>query len=474
MPIDAAIVARYELIRKLELEIITGVSVYPADWSEEQKAPAFVVDAVTSQLVAANGAARELFGIVSSGRLPLSLDSSMPAIARLRTLARRPETAQDGMRLMFWCEGTARPFDCDVRDVGAGETGQGLYSITVKNSAELSRATSNEALTPVTRPTVELADQTELGAAVPRDEMETLKEIARQIRKTEEAWGIAGRKAVNGAAGVQGDQHLAATEGKIAARGEAAPRDAIASQDRNPKIAAGPVLIAQTQLDLAKLAHELKTPLSAIAAASEVMRDERLGPIGTSKYRDYAGDIHNSAAHAIDVIDKMLSGRALASASPDVSNIDLNNFVAETVSSLLPLAEERGLDLGFDGEASNPVLLTDKTALRQILINLLTNALKYTPEGGVVRAATGYLADASIFVVVRDTGLGFAAPDGGDDDDLSQLKQESYGRLQGSYGFGLPLVKQLAARLGADVEIDSKLGKGTVVLVAFPGFASVG
>lgn len=464
------------------------MSRYPTDWSDEQKTPAFVVDAAKSQVIAANAAACALFGIASRANLPLSLDSSMPAITRLRLLAKTPQAPQEAtqaaLRLMFWIDGGLKPFYCDVRNVKNGSQDSSLFAVTVKNDFDNQRAEkrapADPALIQITEPSVpiERAREPTSLAPAPRDDRETLKEIARQIRDTEASWGFS-------AGGVPSRDHSGQSAAAISATAIATDYgaksnlteptlvNAATPQDAVSKVPPNKTTRAQNEFDLAKLAHELKTPLSAIAAASEVMRDERFGPIGSSRYRDYAGDIHNSAAHAIDVINAMLGGNGAANVPPDVRNVDLNAVIAETVSSLQPLALEKELDLGFDPEASEPILITDKTALRQILINLLTNALKYTPEGGVVRAATGYLDDGSVFAVVRDTGLGFPRSSGADDETPPPLTHETYGRLQGSHGIGLPLVRQLAAQIGADVEIDSMPGKGTVVLITFPIFASL-
>jgi two-component system cell cycle sensor histidine kinase PleC len=218
--------------------------------------------------------------------------------------------------------------------------------------------------------------------------------------------------------------------------------------------------------DLARLAHELKTPLTAIAAAAEIMRDERLGDMGNTRYLDYARDIHESAAHALAVIARLLAqGDAREAERDRIEAIDLNDLVARTVATLQPIAAERDITLAFDADDGNPVVSASATAVRQILLNLLSNALKFTPAGGDVRAVTGYLPNGAVFLVVRDSGEGIA--------ELIIRNALAFAdgaiaeRPGGGYGIGLPLVCRLVADMGARIEFDSEPGQGSVVLISF-------
>jgi two-component system cell cycle sensor histidine kinase PleC len=211
----------------------------------------------------------------------------------------------------------------------------------------------------------------------------------------------------------------------------------------------------------------LKTPLSAIVAASEIMRDERLGPMGNQQYLGYARDIHESAAHALAVITKMLTrATSEADAAAGVARVDLNDLAARTVSSMQALAAERDLTLDVDLEEGLLLVSADETAVRQILINLLANAFKFTPPGGDIRVVTGYQMNGSAFLVVRDTGEGM------DQATIDEVFNSDAGKIGarrgGGYGIGLPLVRRLAQQIGADIEIDSAPLKGTVVLLSFP------
>ncbi len=220
---------------------------------------------------------------------------------------------------------------------------------------------------------------------------------------------------------------------------------------------------------LAKLAHELKTPLTAIAAAAEVMRDERLGAMGNARYLNYAADIHENATHALDVITSLLSeSRRQGTAPPRLIALDLNAIVQRTVSSVQALAQSRNLALTFRAEKSRPHVVANPTSLRQILLNLLTNAIKFTPTGGAVQVETGCRADGRVFLAVRDTGCGI----GGSAIAASTSDQGANKQLwlSGS-GIGLPLVHRLASEMSAEFEIEDGSDRGTLARITFAGFA---
>lgn len=220
---------------------------------------------------------------------------------------------------------------------------------------------------------------------------------------------------------------------------------------------------------LAKLAHELKTPLTAIAAAAEVMRDERLGAMGNARYLNYAADIHENATHALDVITSLLSeSRKQATAPPRLIALDLNAVVERTVSSVQALAQSRNLLLAFQAEKSRPHVVANPTALRQILLNLLTNAIKFTPPGGDVHVETGYRGDGRVFLAVRDTGCGIGGSAATATASEQGVAKQPW--LSGS-GIGLPLVQRLATEMSAEFEIEGAPEMGTLARITFPGFA---
>ena len=228
----------------------------------------------------------------------------------------------------------------------------------------------------------------------------------------------------------------------------------------------------------ANLAHELKTPLSAIAAAAEIMKDERFGPLGTARYIDYASDILGSARHVLGVIDRMLAdGADVADVTPRplvFAEVDVGEVLRASVSQLAPLAEQAGLSLSLELTPRLPRLVADATSLRQIVFNLVTNALKFTGQGGRITVAARYEGAGPLTVSVSDTGIGMA--EGEVVRLLASARGAKIGRRNGAsgrngpasgLGLGLPLVQALAAANGAELVIESAPGQGTSAAVVF-------
>jgi cell cycle sensor histidine kinase DivJ len=216
---------------------------------------------------------------------------------------------------------------------------------------------------------------------------------------------------------------------------------------------------------LATMSHELRTPLNAIIGFSEVMEREMFGPLGGARYREYSGLIHESGSHLLELINGIL----------DMSKIEAGKFtlheelfaltdVAESAAQLVRLAAERaGLTLAVEIAPPAQLAFADRRAIRQILVNLLANAIKFTPSGGQVTLSARREAGA-LLLAVRDTGAGIAP------EDLSRLGlpfEQGHGGKEGT-GLGLSLVKALAALHGGAVAIESVLGEGTCVSVRLP------
>ena len=225
-------------------------------------------------------------------------------------------------------------------------------------------------------------------------------------------------------------------------------------------------------VDVARLAHELRTPLGAIAMLAEIMRDERLGPLGSPRYRAYAADIHDSAAHANTVLAAFLdpAGAGRGTSGPmEFVELDLAPLVGGCVSALSPLAEKAGVALCSHLPEGLPRVIADRRSVRQMLNNLIANALKYTPPAGEVVVSLAYAIGGPVRIEVADTGDGMTVAE------LERIGlgpggsgSEALRRRSGGTGIGLPLVRALAAACGAMLEIDSALGHGTRARIAFP------
>jgi signal transduction histidine kinase len=223
-------------------------------------------------------------------------------------------------------------------------------------------------------------------------------------------------------------------------------------------------------IDLAKLAHELKTPLSAIAAASEIMSEGRFGTIGNERYAGYIADIHASARYALDLVERMLNHRSeaasLHSAGKTVETIALDAFVAACLSTVRPLAAVKALTVEERHPATPVFVSADPITLRQIILNLVANAIKFTPAGGTICVSTASREAQCVELAVEDTGLGMSA-EAIAEAMLPLPSEVPEVRDGGGLGLGLPITRALAAERGATLAIDSAPGRGTRVTVTF-------
>lgn len=246
----------------------------------------------------------------------------------------------------------------------------------------------------------------------------------------------------------------------------------------------GNSLSSPSLTQLAQIAHELRTPLSAIAIAADVMRGERFGPVGDDRYREYAAGIHDNARHALSVLDRMLGRSGAQASGPSLlpsggspgaerfdgesvfTEVDIGGLCHGVAGSLGMLAQSAELDLHLDVGAGLPRVVADETALRQILINLLTNAIRATPPGGRIAVAANWSPPGPLTMVVVDSGCGI-------DEALAEHVMAGSapplsGRFRDGEGIGLPLVMRLAALNGAAVDIGREPSGGTRVAISFP------
>jgi PAS domain S-box-containing protein len=217
-------------------------------------------------------------------------------------------------------------------------------------------------------------------------------------------------------------------------------------------------------LFLATVSHELRTPLNAILGFSELLKEERLAPVGSARYRDYLESIHDSGAHLLGLINDILDVSKLGGLELDLEAVDLEEVVAECVQSVVCQAEKAGLRVRARLDAGHCTLHADRRRLRQMLLNLLSNAMKFTPSGGEVCISTAR-REGGVTLAISDTGIGMEAcaiPKalerfGQVDDSLSR-------RYEGA-GLGLPITKQLVELHGWTLSIESNPGAGTTVSI---------
>ena len=221
---------------------------------------------------------------------------------------------------------------------------------------------------------------------------------------------------------------------------------------------------------LAHMSHEIRTPLNAILGFSEVIGSELLGPVTPPKYREYAGDIHKSGAHLLELITDILDLAKIEAGKLELQDgeVDVPHAVDASLRFVKERANDAGVALRTEIDAGLPVLRADERMTKQMLINLLTNAVKFTPNGGQVTVLATLDRLGALRLSVRDTGVGIAAKD------LPKVL-ESFGQADNSRagvtegtGLGLPLVKSMIEMHGGTLEIESEVDAGTTVTICFP------
>ncbi len=221
---------------------------------------------------------------------------------------------------------------------------------------------------------------------------------------------------------------------------------------------------------LANMSHELRTPLNAILGFSEIMKGEVFGNLGSPQYVEYANHIHGSGQHLLGLINDVL----------DLSRIEAGRFVVrateidvgEAVQSALAMFEVRAAEgniaLKFERDQGLPLLLADERALRQVLLNLISNAVKFTRGGGKVTVFAKRTTGGGMELGVSDTGVGIDPADVATVFEAFGQGQHDIAMREKGTGLGLPIVRGLIEAHGGKVKLTSELGKGTTVTCWFP------
>lgn len=419
--------------------------------------PAWIVDADRGLLVAGNGRGDAVWGVPV---MAPALDSAtIPMLKALRVrlagrpsapMSRFPANAAVKEALGFWTCNGARKVPCNIQLLDES-VGRGLLLIVMEAGAasvpavggseasfderafvERWLATAGGSARPAagaaTRSPAPAAD----SARVPLNDSDTLREIARRIRQ--------------GAADVS-------DEGDLATGLAVDTLDAPPVPQREPR----PDPTANIDIS-AHLAHEIRTPLAAIISLAEVITEERLGPWPNDRYRAYIHDILDSARHGLDVVDGILTAApGEPSPRPVTAEVDLNVEVEALCTSLQPLAEKSGARLDAALVSGLPRVAADRRNVRQMLLNLISNALKHGGPSVRIKVTTGYELGGEVWVEVEDDGPGMASPASG---------AKADGR-SGKAGLGLPLTRSLATANGARLDVSSRPGRGVRARVVF-------
>jgi PAS domain S-box-containing protein len=221
---------------------------------------------------------------------------------------------------------------------------------------------------------------------------------------------------------------------------------------------------------LANMSHELRTPLNAILGFADIIRSRLFGADAIDRYAGYAGHIHDSGAHLLSIIDDILDLSKIEAGHAELtqSEVELDSIVRSTRTLFGDRFEQAGIALRFEMPEFALRLLVDERKLKQALVNLLSNSLKFTPRGGSVTLAAAVTADGGMALSVRDTGIGIAA-------DQIETVLAPFGQVESAFsrehhgtGLGLPLAKSLIELHRGSLTLESEPGTGTTVTLFLP------
>ncbi|MBT5242644.1 MAG: PAS domain-containing protein [Rhodospirillaceae bacterium] len=223
-------------------------------------------------------------------------------------------------------------------------------------------------------------------------------------------------------------------------------------------------------LFLGSMSHELRTPLNAIIGFSDAMKTQIFGAIDNPKYEEYVDLIYGSGKHLLQLIDDILDVSAIEAGELSVDEVAVD--IEDIISACQRLVEQRaaaaGVCIYLKVPNAIPPLFIDERRIKQIILNLLTNSIKFTPEGGSITIESGLNDKGDLLVSVADTGIGMT------DEDISialtqfgQVDQSLIRNNEGT-GLGLPITKSLVEMHDGSMEISSTPGEGTKVRLTFP------
>jgi PAS domain S-box-containing protein len=220
---------------------------------------------------------------------------------------------------------------------------------------------------------------------------------------------------------------------------------------------------------LANMSHELRTPLNAIIGFAEVIKDQMFGPVGQNKYADYAKDIHSSGRHLLAVINDILDLSKLEAGKLELreSEVSLHHVAEECMTLMRDRAVKSKVRLIGDFEPLVPPVLCDERAVKQVLLNFLSNAVKFTPPGGQVTLGIRRVVDG-VAISVTDTGIGMSK-------DEIQIALSAFGQVDSKLarrhrgtGLGMSIAKSLVELHGGTMTVESTPKVGTTMTATFP------
>ncbi len=447
-------------------------------WIAGRRDPVLLIDPNQHRLVASNAAGADRLGI-PSGR-SLDLDPAMPGWGPIKALLTAdPDHAPTTTTILFWTP--AGPVAVSGRLEVVRHDQRSLVLITLDQDVN--------AITAAPSPAAPNPENNDLA---------TLRDIARRIRAGTAAMALEQRAASDAVAAEEAGSTSTPSKPPsdpespkvafppplnfqlqpIETNRDAATRPTSTAERPMVEVLSQAAPRADAPTALAKLAHELRTPLSAIVSLSEVMRDEQLGGMGNPRYKAYASDIHESARHTLDLVQAMVDAEHRT--SPDARlhldriSVDLNEIARSCGSAMQPIASRSSVVIDLALDSKTPPLLANGRAIRQMIFNLLSNALRYTPSGGRITISTKPLDDNTVRLDIENTGKGIDPAE--IERVLASLPQTTASGNSSSdvrhngriTGIGLPLVRQLAEAHDAILSIDTDPISGTRIGITFP------
>lgn len=445
-----------------------------------EAAAALIFDPEQSAFVWANAAGLSLFGVKSIARLAQDrLDRALPAASRLVAFVDGETEAPAEMALDFWTPRGPVRLTAVVERLALSRERIGVLIRAGGVAIDKQRAEAIlRSVAPVPPPEPlpeapavalpEIEAQCRHSLEISQEDAETLREIARLIRQgelsrlpdpssfaPESQEGSQLRIAPEPAPGPVADV-LPPMIGPLAVGPTVAPPLAA------PKALAGTIpgldFDGEAMRLLTEVAHELRTPLTAVRGYGELIAARP----DDAKVGDRARHIVSAADHALALIADILDARRIATGTAELvfTDVDLGEELAAIATMVAPQASAAGVSIEVECPAGLPKVVADARRVRQVLLNVTGNAIKFTAGGGRVRLSGHYAADGTVEILVSDTGRGMAS------EEADALLHVSAPRR--SRGIGLPLSRTLAEANGARLTIDSEVGVGTTVRLAFP------
>jgi signal transduction histidine kinase len=223
---------------------------------------------------------------------------------------------------------------------------------------------------------------------------------------------------------------------------------------------------------LANVTHELRTPLNAIIGFSEIINNEAMGPIGNEKYKEFVGDIYASGTHLLQIINDILDYSKIAAGRIEVRNdevIDLVRIVKVCIKMIYPKATENSVEIINKIKQDEYRVEGDSQRMKQCILNILSNAVKFTAKGGSVEVtlSASTAQKKAVVLSIKDSGIGM------EPQDIAKA-MEPFGQLDSRFnrkhkgtGLGLPLTVRLIELMGWKLRIESEPGSGTTVQIIF-------